>query len=216
VKNLTIGKIVWCSFVLLVLYLHLLIGTLLAIATAFYWLLEERLIPRSEKHSELWCVVGEHRIGNEPYTFRPNGDAICLRCQKQQEEELDQLIARSDEKEKKKDEWNNMTEEQREERRQKYLPDYCPKCEKPLERFDKDGKPNTYSSCPLCFEFANRPNAPMHRVKRIKEWVSLSDSEKEKREADFIAQRERNLSKWAVKGDDGVWRRKDNGQVVES
>lgn len=36
-------KIVWCVFVLVILYFHLLIGTLLVIATAFYWLFEKHL-----------------------------------------------------------------------------------------------------------------------------------------------------------------------------
>jgi len=53
VKNLTIGKIVWCLFVLVVLYLHLVIG------------LEERLEPRTEKHSATPLGCGIRRFWSE-------------------------------------------------------------------------------------------------------------------------------------------------------
>ena len=71
-----IEKIVWVAFVLVVLYFHLLVGTLLAIATAFYWLLERHLIGKSSTlvdnpPERLWCVMGKHWIGKEPYSFYP-------------------------------------------------------------------------------------------------------------------------------------------------
>jgi len=50
--NNRVNRIIWSAFVLLVLYFHLLIGTLLAIATAFYWLLEKHL-PRIALPSQL-------------------------------------------------------------------------------------------------------------------------------------------------------------------
>lgn len=60
------------------------------------------------------------------------------------------------------------------------------------------------------------PKAPMHQVKRILEFASLSESEWADREAKAIAFREKNLSEWCVKGEDGVWRRKSDGQVWNS
>jgi MFS superfamily sulfate permease-like transporter len=41
----TTKRILWVVFVVIVLCFHLLVGTLLAIATAFYWLLDRRLPP---------------------------------------------------------------------------------------------------------------------------------------------------------------------------
>lgn len=81
------------------------------------------------------------------------------------------------------------------------------------EPFDKHPREG---SCPVCFEFPSNPTAPMHRVKRIFEFASLSESEWQVREGKAVARLEANLSTWCTKGDDGVWKRKDNGQVWDS
>jgi DNA repair exonuclease SbcCD ATPase subunit len=121
-------------------------------------------------------------------------------------EETNRMLENFEEEERKKIEWNDLTEEEREGRRiAAKNKGFCPKCDRHL---------SSKGSCPLCLEYPNNPNAPMHRVKRIVEWVSLTDEEKEAREAEFIALRARNLAEWATKGDDGIWRRKDNGAVV--
>jgi uncharacterized membrane protein len=53
-------KIAWAAVVLLVVYFHLLVGTLLAIATAFYWLLEHHLIGDEERLIEMaQCCWGD-------------------------------------------------------------------------------------------------------------------------------------------------------------
>jgi hypothetical protein len=82
--------------------------------------------------------------------------------------------------------------------------------------------------CLRCVERANRDaNALIEDVDRHleglrekekeqeREWSSLSDAEKEARQKLFLDGREKNISEWCVKGSDGVWRRKDNGTVVE-
>lgn len=122
-------------------------------------------------------------------------------------EETERMLEEFEEKERKEVEWNNLTEQEREVRRIAAKSDgSCPKCGIQL---------TTKGSCPLCLEYANNPKAPMHRVKRIMEWVSLTDAEKEARETEFIALRARIRAEWATKGEDGIWRRKDNGAVVQ-
>jgi len=54
----------------------------------------------------------------------------------------------------------------------------------------------------------------MHKVKRILEWASMTDSDRRAREAEILAVRERNRSEWAIKDEDGIWWRKDNGMIV--
>jgi hypothetical protein len=55
----------------------------------------------------------------------------------------------------------------------------------------------------------------MNREWREREWDSLSQSEKLARIEAARTQMAATLSEWATKGDDGIWRRKDNGVVVE-
>jgi len=205
---MTTKRVVWCVFVLLVIYFHLIVGTLLAIATAFYWLLEKRQSPAPAER--LVCSLGNHVIGNEPYTFaseESGGEPICLRCIQRSKAETERIIKNAEERSRKEAEWNDLTEEEREHRRKTAKVNYCPKCDKLL---------NERGSCPMCFEFPKIPNAPMHKVKRILEWANMTDSEKRAREAEILAMRERNLSEWAIKDEDGVWWRKDNEMIVNS
>jgi hypothetical protein len=206
-------RMLWLAVITVIAYFYSRIGAFFAIATAFYWLLETP--PQESPKERLFCARGNHYIGNEPYSFLSNGDARCARCQKEFEEFVHQELRDHEEQNQKEMEWNNFTEEQREERRQKYLPDFCPKCERRLKRYDNDGTAKTYPSCPLCFEFPNNPGAPMHRVKRIMDWAMMGDEERRRREAECIALRERNLSEWATRGEDGQWHRKDNGKPVD-
>ena len=96
---------------LLVLVSHLLLGTLLGIATAFYWLLERHFNkesptgnPPAEISERLWCVLGEHWIGNEPYSFyketeRHSADeAYCLKCKQGLDRRVDQMQKEGEER----------------------------------------------------------------------------------------------------------------------
>jgi hypothetical protein len=51
------------------------------------------------------------------------------------------------------------------------------------------------------------------QAKRRLEWATRP--EKQKREAEFLAMRARNLAQWCKQGDDGVWRRNDDGPEVK-
>jgi hypothetical protein len=119
----------------------LLVGAVLVFLIAVYLLLNKRL-PKSQQQGRLFCEKGNHYIGNEGYSFLSNGDALCDRCRERIAESTDQLLKNIAEKDRKLFEWNDMSEDVREERRRRYLPNYCPKCEKRLEDFDKDGKPS--------------------------------------------------------------------------
>lgn len=208
----------------------------MAIATAFYWLLEKQHRESLEHHrpsqvtpsqvareslehrrpsqvapERLWCARGRHYIGNEPYTFIAEGRAnedepVCLRCVQRIKEEAEETIKEWDEQKAKEAEWNALPETEREIRREKAkAKGFCPKCDKLLSE----------GSCPMCCEIPDNPKAPMHKVKRILEWASLSEPEKQKREAEFLTMRARNLAKWCTQGDDGVWRRNDDGTEVK-
>jgi len=48
-----------------------------------------------------------------------------------------------------------------------------------------------------------------------REWSSLTGAEKEAGQKLFLDGREKNIADWCVMGNDGVWRRKDDGTVVE-
>lgn len=224
-----IEKILWGAFVLVVLYFHLVAGTLLAIATAFYWLLERHLIRKSSTLADnpperLWCVIGEHWIGNEPYSFYPEtkhhtaDEAYCLKCKEASNRRIDQILQEGEEREAKTVEWKQLTEEEREVRRTAAKQrGTCPRCDRVLWLEDSDVKGMSHSkgSCPLCFEFPFNIGAPMNRGWREREWASLSEAEKQARIEAAREKIDANLSEWATKGDDGVWRRKDNGEVVE-
>jgi len=141
---------------------------------------------------------------------------ICLDCIQKSRKETDDMIREFDERRAKEFEWNALSEAEREMRRIAGRAEgFCPRCNKdlnakagePSDKYPRDG------SCPMCHEFPSNPEAPMHRVRRILEFASLSESEWRIREKEAIARREANLSTWCVKGDDGVWRRKDNGQA---
>lgn len=74
--KMTLYRWIWVIAVAVLLYFHLSVGTLVAIATAFYWLLEKQHRESLEHHrpsqvtpERLWCARGNHYIGNEPYTF---------------------------------------------------------------------------------------------------------------------------------------------------
>ena len=229
--NWTWKKFIWCIFVLLVLVSHLLLGTLLGIATAFYWLLERHFNkesptgnPPAEIPERLWCVLGEHWIGNEPYSFyreteRHSADeAYCLKCKQGLDHRVDQVLKEGEELKAKEIEWELLTEDERESRRAAAkMRGTCPRCDKRLWLDDSDveGMAHSKGSCPLCFEFPFRIGAPMNRGWREREWASLSESEKQARIEAARAKIEANLSGWAVKGNDGIWRRKDNGEVVK-
>lgn len=198
------------AFVFAVLYFHLLAGILLAIAAAFYYLLERRLprpiqsIPPAER---LRCVRGHHYIGNEPYTFiadgcSDEGEPVCLRCLQRNLKSLDERIQEIDEQVAREIEWESLTEEEREARRAvAEICGTCPRCRKTLHTDDSDT--HSKGSCPMCHEFPFNIRAPMNRGWREKEWASLSESEKQRR---FDAAVKK--SGWA-KGNDGVWRRGD-------
>jgi hypothetical protein len=62
--------------------------------------------------------------------------------------------------------------------------------------------------------FLNKMNE--EKRARILEWTSLSEPEKRAREAEFLAERARNLATWCTQGTDGVWRRIDDGTEVVS
>lgn len=118
-----------------------------------------------------------------------------------------QLIQGIEELDLKTIEWNELTEEEKDLRcKAAQIEGVCPKCHKKL---------SPKGSCPLCLEYPDNPNAPMHTSKRVRQWALLTDAEKEARETEFVELRTRNLESWATKGDDGVWRRKDNGAVVK-
>jgi len=84
---------------------------------------------------------------------------------------------------------------------------------------------------PICFRCIERSNREANRLvgdtekllqgirdkeaEEEREWSSLTDAEKEARQKLFLDGRQKNISEWCVKGDDGVWRRKDDGTVVE-
>jgi hypothetical protein len=225
------NKILWGVFVLVALYYHLLIGTLLAIATAFYWLLERHLgkspaeSSAVDKPSErLWCVMGEHWIGSEPYSFYPEteyhsaDEAYCLKCKEASSRRIDRMLQDGEERKTKAIEWERLTEDEREARRIAAKQcGTCPRCDRELWLTDSDVKGSRHSkgSCPLCHEFPFRIGASMNGGWREKEWASLSETEKQARIEAVRKKRDANRSEWAIKGDDGVWRRKDNGDVVE-
>jgi hypothetical protein len=124
-------------------------------------------------------------------------------------------MSKYDRETKRKFEWDTLPEEEREIRRIVARGQgICPKCIEPLWTTETDK--HSKGSCTMCCEFPDNPRAPMHRVKRILEFASLSESEWRIREAEAIARREANLSTWCTKGDDGIWRRKDNGQVWDA
>lgn len=119
-----------------------------------------------------------------------------------------------DERKAKEIEWEQLTEGERESRRAvARTRGTCPRCDKELWHDDSDS--HSKGSCPLCFEFPFSIRAPMNRGWREREWESLSESEKQARIEAARAKIDANFSEWAVRGDDGFWRRKDNGQVVE-
>ena len=223
-------KWLWLAFVVVLLYAHLLVGTLVAIATALYWLIERHLIGKSPAPAEnpserLWCVMGGHWIGNEPYSFYPEteyhtaDEAYCLRCKEASNRRTDQMLKDGDERKAKEIEWEQLTEDERESRRAVAKTcGTCPRCGRTLWLDDSDvnGMAHSKGSCPLCLEFPFRIGAPMNRGWREREWASLSEPEKQARIEVARAKINANFSEWAVKGDDGVWRRKDNGKVVES
>jgi hypothetical protein len=84
---------------------------------------------------------------------------------------------------------------------------------------------------PICFRCIERSNKEANRLvddtekllqgirekeeKEQREWNSLTEVEQEARQKLFLDGREKNISEWCVKGSDGIWRRKDNGTVVE-
>ncbi len=220
---MTLYRWIWVAAVAVLLYFHLLAGTLVAISTAFYWLLEKQHRESLEYHrpssatlhasesqtpERLWCVRGKHYIGNEPYTFITEGAAnehepVCLRCVQRIKKETDQTIKEWEEQKSKEAEWNALPETEREIRRERAkAKGFCPMCDKLL---------SLEGTCPMCCQIPDNPNAPMHKVKRILEWASLSELEKQKREAEFLAMRAHNLAKWCTQGGDGVWRRNDDG-----
>jgi hypothetical protein len=208
-------KIAWGVCVLLVVINHLLIGTLLGIATAFYWLLSSRLAPATNNRTKnqperLWCIIGKHWIGNEPYSFCPESektnadDAYCLKCREDKQREIEDMLKEDEELETKTIEWERLTEEERESRRAAAkATGRCPRCNKVLTGRD---------SCPLCNEFPFSFNARMNKGWREREWAPLSESEKQAR----IEGARARLSELHVEGSDGIWRRKDTGEAVES
>ena len=86
-------RVLWCVFVLVLLCFHLLIGALVAIATAFYWLFEQRLQSNPQSKSilsetreiqtafqrgmaelvEEMAVKDGLSTGINPATIQPNG-----------------------------------------------------------------------------------------------------------------------------------------------
>ena len=48
-----------------------------------------------------------------------------------------------------------------------------------------------------------------------REWSMLTEAEKQARQKLFLDGREKNIAEWSVRGEDGIWRRKDDGAVVE-
>jgi|GEM_PF-5889196 len=148
-----------------------------------------------------------------------NSGLVCLDCIQKSRKESDDWSRGWDEEKEREFEWNAMSETDREIRRTtaKQM-SLCPRCLKLLNA--KDGEPSNKfpreGSCPMCREIPSNPKAPMHKVKRIVEFASLSESEWRTREGEAIAFREKNLSEWCVKGGDGIWRRKDNGEIVNA
>lgn len=70
----TARRIVWIVFVVVVLCFHLLVGTLLAIATVFYWFLDRRLPP---------TPVTKTRLSDTPETqlaFRKAVSNVFAEC----------------------------------------------------------------------------------------------------------------------------------------
>jgi hypothetical protein len=67
----------------------------------------------------------------------------------------------------------------------------------------------------MCFEFPFYIGAPMNRVWCDAEWESLSEPDKQARIEASRGKIQSNFSEWAVKGDDGIWRRKGSGEKVK-
>lgn len=231
-------RVLWCMFVLVLLCFHLLIGVLVAIATAFYWLLESRFTTQrrlTTQHTTttdnpnpecLWCVMGNHRIGNESYSFYPDNEyhnsdeAYCLKCKEGLDRSINRILKDCDEKKSKEIEWEKLTEDERESRRTlARTRNSCPRCNRTLwlnDLNDDEDDSHSKGSCPLCHEFPFNMNAPMNHGWREREWTLLSETEKQARIEAARIKIDANFSEWAIGGSDGVWRRKDNGNVVES
>jgi hypothetical protein len=158
------------------------------------------------------CEYGQTHVisSTEPFIIRELRDGnkltICLRCEEWRRRELDIWVKELEYERAKKAEWNEISEDERERRREEARElDFCPRCDRKL---------TPKGSCPMCCEYPNHPKAPMNRVKRILEWISLSEPEKQKREAEFLAERARNLATWCKQDANGVWRRLDDGTEV--
>ncbi len=195
---------------------RLILAATLAVCYGLQLLSKQVRAPKPDEKK--WCAKGSHWIIDEPYRLYENetgagspGDPYCLRCL----DKLDEDIKDIDNRKIKEFEWELLTEDEREARRMVAKPlEICPRCQKALNPKEYDW--SITGSCPMCHEYPFLIGAPMNRGWRELEWASLSESGKQAMVEAARTKIEANFSEWATKGEDGVWRRKDNGEVAES
>ena len=111
-------------------------------------------------HAKLWCAMGNHWIGDEPYSFFPEtayhntDEAYCLKCRENSNRSGDKMIEDGRKQEAKEIEWKRLTEaEQGQRRAVAEKCGTCPQCDErlldPASATYADGtvRPGT---CPLC------------------------------------------------------------------